>query len=605
MKRQYLTYLLPAICLLSACQADYDEPGHPEAASGEALEIRVAETVTTVSGSGSTRSYESGASTKFDKGDRIGIIILGEDGKILADNVPYVYDGAKWDFDADNTEGKQRIYYDATMYKYIAYYPYTVQADVKIEGNDAGTQEKINSLMQVNIDGYFKAVPLFTYRENQSKEEDFRCCDPMVWSKTGFTTSPSIKVELSHIRNCFVLDPKVRWRLANGETIKYQPRNYQIALTYGSKDKITATEITASDTGFDDFYIYLGDYKNPQYLKKYNVVDNTRMDILFHAQDGSYRYILGDETEYTFNWEYTYRNGKTYGGVQTIRPKESRNTRFIHDETIDMGDLVDDKVKVGDFFCSKNREGYPLPYDAAELLDRNTCVGVVFHVGHYVGGYGTDQTNYTDIVGSKDCHGYVMALTDACQDSVQWSVGRGDNFPLVEGINITGTGGYNGYMYRQKVIDKLEELSSKFERKVTIEHDFPAFYVCEIYGTKDWHQTLTPPTANTSGWYLPALHQVNDMSKDIMISIARKTNSFTFNDNGNIMKTLATIRCKLPQDCEYLKYILPDKSIGWWTSSQVNNQSNVHFVDLSGGSSQGSTGVYATRRHEVRPILSY
>ncbi|MDE6027195.1 MAG: hypothetical protein K2G23_03935, partial [Muribaculaceae bacterium] len=132
-----------------------------------------------------------------------------------------------------------------------------------------------------------------------------------------------------------------------------------------------------------------------------------------------------------------------------------------------------------------------------------------------------------------------------------------------------------------------------------------AFYVCEIYGTKDWHQTLTPPTANTSGWYLPALHQVNDMSKDIMVSIARKTDSFTFNDKGNIMKTLATVRCKLPQACEYLKYILPDKSIGWWTSSQVNNQSNVHFVDLSGGSSQGSTGVYATRRHEVRPILSY
>ncbi|MDE6006635.1 MAG: hypothetical protein K2G67_03685, partial [Muribaculaceae bacterium] len=146
---------------------------------------------------------------------------------------------------------------------------------------------------------------------------------------------------------------------------------------------------------------------------------------------------------------------------------------------------------------------------------------------------------------------------------------------------------------------------AKFEREVTIEHDFPAFYVCEIYGTKGWHQTLIPPTANTSGWYLPALHQVNDMSKEIMVIIARKTDSFTFKDKESIMKTLATVRCKLPPDCEYLNYILPHNGIGWWTSSQVNNQSNVCFVDLAEGSSQGSTGVFATRYHEVRPILSY
>ncbi|MDE6011394.1 MAG: hypothetical protein K2G91_01480, partial [Prevotella sp.] len=526
--------------------------------------------------------------------------------KLLADNVPYVYDGEKWDFDADNTDGKSRIYYEASMYKYIAYYPYTPQADVKVESNDAATQEKIGGLMEENIDDYFKDIPLFKWRGNQSSEEDFRCCDPMVWSKTfedGLAASRSIKVELSHIRNCFVLDPKVQWTLANGEVIKYQPRNYEIALTYNSNDIITSTEFTASDTGFDDLFIYLGDYEHADYLKYFDRDENDYKELTYHAKDGSYRYILGDDDEYTFNWEYTYRNGKTYGGVQTIHPKETRNTRFIHDETIDMGELMDDKVKIGDFFCSKDRKGYPLPYDAVDLLDPQTCVGVVFYAGPYVGGMGLDQIDYTEMIGSKKCHGYVMALTEACQDSVQWCVGSGNNQPLVKDIHITGTAGYNGYWYRQLIEEELSKLSDKYQRNVTIV-DFPAFYVCDLYGTKDWHSTLAPPK-NTSGWYLPAQQQAEDMKNYANAITVYKKKSFTFKDKESLMKTLATVRCKLPQDCEYLKYILPNKHIGWWTSSQANNQSNVIFIDLSGGSSQSSTGVYGTDYHEVRAILSY
>ncbi|MDE7381409.1 MAG: fimbrillin family protein, partial [Muribaculaceae bacterium] len=548
---------------------------------------------------------EAGASTEFEKGDRIGIIILDETGKkLLADNVPYIYDGEKWDFDADNTEGKQRIYYDATMYKYIAYYPYTPQADVKLEGNDVGTQEKIGLLMKENIDGYFKGLPLFTYREDQSKEEDFRYCDPMVWSQTGFTTSRSIKIELSHIRNCFVLDPKVRWLLANGETVQYRPRNYQIELTYDTIDpklaKITSTKFTDSDTGFDDFFIYLGDYKNATYLKYYDgVADDDRKDITFHAQDGSYRYILGDEDEYTFNWEYTYRDGKTYGGVQTIRPNETRNTRFIHDETIDMGYLMDDKVKVGDFFCSKDRKGYPLPYDAVDLLDEHTCVGVIFHVGPTAVPSDKYQIDYTKIIGSEDCHGYVMALTDACENKVKWC----DLNYFTEQVHITGDAGYHGYYYRQLILNEIPKLSEKYQKEVTLKKHFPAFYACEVYGTENWHSTLTPPVANTTGWYLPTRHQTEDMSDNIMRVLINKQNSFTFTDKENLMKTLVTVRCKLPPYCEYLNYILPNRNIGWWTSSQ--STTNAYFIDLSAGSAQSSSSVATTQEHNVRPMLSY
>ena len=606
MTRQYLTYLLhltyllPAICLLSACQSDYDEPGLPEAAVGEALEIMVAETVNTVSGDGASRSSEAGASTLFDKGDRIGIIILGEDGKILADNVPYVYDGVKWDFDADNTEGKQLIYYDATMYKYIVYYPYTAQADLKTEGNDEGTMKKIKWLMTDTINGYFKALPLFKWREVQSNEEDFRYCDPMVWSKTGFTTSRSIRVELGHIRNCFVLDPKVQWTLANGETISYQPRNYEIDFIY-DKELISATEFTASDTGFDDLFIYLGDYQHPKHLKYFDGVESSRKDILFHAQDGSFRYILGDEPEYTFNWEYSYRDGKTYGGVQTIRQDDTRNTRFIHDETINMGYLMDDKVRVGDFYCCKDGVGYPLPYDAVDLLDPQTCVGVVFYVGHYPRDLSYEKTP----IGSAKCHGYVMALTEANEGTLRWCVQSG-RFPLVHNIHITGDDGYEGYWNRESVIDYLPKFES--QEPVTIQNSFPAFNACEIYGTTSWHEALTPPVANTTGWYLPTKIQCEDIRNAIFNVTAQIRTSLTFKDNGHLMKTLATVRRKLqdlPQDCAYLNYILPQDNLGWWTSSQANNASNVFFVSVSAGSSQQATGVAGTEYHHVRAVLSY
>ncbi|MDE5998847.1 MAG: hypothetical protein K2H04_02065, partial [Bacteroidaceae bacterium] len=62
---------------------------------------------------------------------------------------------------------------------------------------------------------------------------------------------------------------------------------------------------------------------------------------------------------------------------------------------------------------------------------------------------------------------------------------------------------------------------------------------------------------------------------------------------------------KLPQDCEYLKYILPNKHFGWWTSSQAGTQSNVIYLTLAAGSSNESTGVRGTAYHQVRAILSY
>ncbi|MDE6536279.1 MAG: fimbrillin family protein [Muribaculaceae bacterium] len=600
MMKHLFIYLLPAISLLAACQADYDEPGMPGANSGEALKITVEEIVNTVSGSDASRSAEVGPLTIFDEGDRIGIIILDENGKILADNVPYKYDGVRWDFDEDNTEGKARIYYDATMYKYIAYYPYTTQADVKIEGNEVATQTRIQSLTSESVDGYFEQLSLFKWRDNQNKEEDFRCCDPMVWSQTydeGLPSERNIEVKLSHIRNCFVLDPKVKWVLANGETIHYQPRNYEVALVYDTinpqHSMINATELSATDTGFDDFYIYLGDYNNPVYLKFYDGIESSRIDLTYHAKDGSYRYILGDGDEYTFNWEYTYRDGKTYGGKHTIRPNDtlSRSTRYFHDETIDMGDYTDN-VKVGDFFCKKNDIGYALPYDAVDLLDPESCIGIVFYSGHFKGSVGgiTDNSDYSSTIGSDKCHGYVLALTEARQDTVQWCTGRGGQ-PIIGATIATGDEGFQGYRYMLKLKGELGDYNATLQ-------DFPAFYACDVYGTTSWHSTLAAPK-NAAGWYLPTITQLYNIRSNLTYP-----ERFTFKHKESVMKSLVTVMSMLPKDCAYLKYILPNKSIGWWSCSQ-SAPGKARFIDLSNGQDQSTTSVLPTYYHRVRACLSF
>lgn len=86
----------------------------------------------------------------------------------------------------------------------------------------------------------------------------------MVWSETyelGLPTERKIEEKLSNIRNYFELELKVKWRLAYGEIIHYHPKNYKIAATYDTINPqlklITATKFIDSDTGFDDFFIYL------------------------------------------------------------------------------------------------------------------------------------------------------------------------------------------------------------------------------------------------------------------------------------------------------------------------------------------------------------
>lgn len=112
---------------------------------GEVLQLNVRVGDFAINDVSSIRATDSGSTGTFENGDRIGIIVLDADNNVLSDNIPYRYDGNIWSFDSNNDEGKTTIYYDNKATVYLAYFPYSKEADNVINIDDL----KVNSYRRV------------------------------------------------------------------------------------------------------------------------------------------------------------------------------------------------------------------------------------------------------------------------------------------------------------------------------------------------------------------------------------------------------------------------------------------------------------------------
>lgn len=327
--KQYKLYILSAACFLTACSTDYFEPGFEATDESGMLSISVSVADVVASDTISTRASESLGSTVFRKNDTIGLIILDGQNRVLADNVPYIYDGSKWNFCADNKEGKQPVYYDAEMNSYIVYFPYTSTAN--------GCQ----SVDQI------KKLDRFEYRSNQRSRDDYYNADVLVWTHTG-SAIREINATMNHICTSFTFyHPKIKWKLVpTGESLVYEALQNDTMKT------------------LKDFRIeYHIEGKDPLILFQ----DNKESDLTYHDSDNSYRYILPEEQKGTIKWQYTYRD-ITFRGEREI-PEKATGTRFLHEETADMGDLPGLNMQISDLYCSLDPQdkniGYVFPWDAA------------------------------------------------------------------------------------------------------------------------------------------------------------------------------------------------------------------------------------------------
>ncbi len=585
MKRFIYIYL--AASMFVACQSGFDEPV-PEPDNHnktDIISLTVSEEILS-DAAPQSRVADVGAYTSFEKGDRVGLIILDKDGNYVVRNVPYIYDGNKWEYDSVGAGGKPVPYYEKTMSHYIVYFPYVKDAD------------NITS-----ADG-IKNLELFRVREDQSSYEDFISSDPMTFSYSG-TPKKQLDVTLRHARNSFALDLRVKRKLTTGETILYHPKD--LVFENGGAVKETSA--------FEDFFIRI-DGKN---LKTYSEDKSEEINYTYIAKDGSYRYILPDGFSGTFTWRYYY-HGKAYGGECKVSGDKT-GMRYIKDEYLDFGNFEGENVQPGDFYCKKNDIGYPLPWDAFEILDPTDCIGIVFYNKHHaqdkwLDKNGVDKMEYPEAVykgtfteESKKCHGYAIALTDAHGiaqgDQMKWRRYEENREDANEHISDATT--YRTATNTYEFTGYLSQLAFKAHAEakgVDLATLFPAANACELYGKNPrypWQDGLTAP-ANTSGWFLPTAAQLTQVSSS--------------SNRGAFVKSIRLIKALLPDDCAYKEYVSYDYSsyrnvvggfLKHWSSAEYHSVDQGYPTAYAVSLDNGELGTSLSKTTDlcVRAALAY
>ena len=531
MMKQIIPYILWAVCLLSACQTDDYEPTAGTTGESKMLSLTVSANDFAVTGGASTRAADNGKTTTFENGDRVGLIVLDESGNLVADNLPYKFNGSNWNFDTGNGEGKQPAFYDPSLNTYIVYYPYDAAAN-----------------QTTSVDA-LKALNVFAPQEDQSTENAYRQSDLMVWSSSG-KPMKQITAALAHVRNSFSLDAKVQWTLATGDMVSYTPPTLEDVIIYDKE----------------------GTQLSP-----------------YRAEDGSYRYILPNSYEGKVRWCYTYEE-KTFGGECTVS-SQATGTRYAQVETVNAGEYSLDKAAPGDFYCSKESNGtnagYVLPQDAVAVLEQHRCIGIVFHVGQHK----TDQSNYSQpltddgpTIPDGKVHGYVVALTDVhdgSSDRLRWEYGPKNEYNHVVGTSTSASDwqGYSNSLKFHEFVKNEDNKAAGWEMK-----HFPAALACETYGNRttdrdgnpadgkyDWQKPLAAPK-NTSGWFLPSCGQLRYLYQNRSVLSARMTD----------------VKNSTPTDCGYKEYIKWfSTSLYYWSSTEYSRYPsrawNVDFYNGSGG----------------------
>ena len=105
MMKRLMLYTALGVCLFSACQQEeLGEAGIATDAAGLRLTVSASDFVP--ADSAATRAFDNGRVTTFENGDKVGVSVLDGNSQLVADNLPYTFDGTNWN--ADGTV----LYYD-------------------------------------------------------------------------------------------------------------------------------------------------------------------------------------------------------------------------------------------------------------------------------------------------------------------------------------------------------------------------------------------------------------------------------------------------------------------------------------------------------------
>lgn len=271
-----------------------------------------------------------------------------------------------------------------------------------------------------------------------------------------------------------------------GTSISAQLRHARALFSYVNKAKLQTILKEEIEYNLPDMNIRFYD-NNDNELKMYK------------TSQGEYRYIVPAGAKgNSISWIYNYE-GKLYGDVKDLSQTQENN-KYSRIESVNLGVYDESKAQVGDFYCcSSDNKGYLLPkgYDIASSSHK--CIGIVFHIGV---GNGDSQNDYSGTeIASNGIKGYVMALNDAQEASGIWGPRT-----FVSGIESSETYVYSYVGYKNSSIVKGLQAYTDAEVGNSMKGDtYWAFKAAIEY-------SVNAPM-ETSGWYLPSIGQLTDISK--------------------------------------------------------------------------------------------
>lgn len=163
--------LFAALLFFSGCGKELDElpaegsgtesPESPEQTEGELLRLRVSDAGYLDADAGS-RATDSGLTTTFEDGDKIGLFVVNNENEVLYANVPYTKNKEGW-------TAEQKVRTKGYPVRVFAYYPYVENAEIV---------EKINKQAQ-DASAFFKTYIDDLDITDQSTPELYRQADVM------------------------------------------------------------------------------------------------------------------------------------------------------------------------------------------------------------------------------------------------------------------------------------------------------------------------------------------------------------------------------------------------------------------------------------------
>lgn len=367
--------LLAVLLLLSGCGKELDElpaggsgtesPENPAQSEGELLRLRVSDAGYLDAGTGS-RATDSGLTTTFEDGDKIGLFVVNNENEVLYANVPYTKSGEEW-------TASQNVRTKGYPVRVFAYYPYV--EDAEITGKVDAAAQDASAFFKTYIDGLDIS--------NQSTLTDYRQADVMACMVTiddADAARKELTLSMNHLMGLVVVKLPTE--------VELKSVNYYLK---GDEDFTWKVEnVTLPANLSDESFTVSG----IQPLK----------------EETGYRYLCeSGDSNISFSGGFTvYGAMKSYAVSSATVSAGSSKTYNVSVTPFDAPGKAEYTPQPGDFYM---KDGSILP--SVTSSNKANCVGIVFWSG--------DPTATDPVLKAaypKCTHGLVVSLKEA--QSIQW-----------------------------------------------------------------------------------------------------------------------------------------------------------------------------------------